>query len=119
MSHAVEEMSRRGFLPKGVQIIPLPEALAKLTGSCTFHEASALQDSIQRLRQGEVSAGAFCLGLVNHWVAFLVSRVGSHWEFFLCDSVYDGGVPILDATDDELWQVIQERETETEVGGGG
>eukprot|EP00042_Codosiga_hollandica_P034777 m.248695 g.248695 ORF g.248695 m.248695 type:complete len:476 (+) comp54490_c0_seq1:58-1485(+) len=96
-----EVLTRMG---DGVEFFSLPECHSAFTGRASLLVVQELEQQIQRLRDHDNVCTVFMLGLVNHWVSLFVNKVSGKFEFILMDSL---NKRILDATDEELWAIVQ------------
>ena len=79
------------------------EATSVLTGGAAQWQTERLDKVLRAFGQAQTGRClVFLLGLVNHWVSLVVNKVAGHVEMILMNSVND---LILDATDEELWEV--------------
>eukprot|EP00048_Salpingoeca_helianthica_P008097 m.118432 g.118432 ORF g.118432 m.118432 type:complete len:640 (-) comp14512_c0_seq2:1973-3892(-) len=102
ISYLTQHLEAARLIPAHARLLCLPEATSILG-----HGSPALIAHISQIvddfRSGRASVVAVCLGVINHWVTLVCTRVADRVECVLLDSLNNF---ILDASDAEVWQIV-------------
>lgn len=106
MAFLEEKIAQRHLVPKWARLLCFPEGGAMLDGSGSFHsQVYVFSQAVQDFRAGRVQCILLCLGAVTHWFSLCISRLGSEVECVMMDTL---NKPILNATDEQLWKIVEE-----------